>query len=160
MLDEKAIFATINQVATLSLRAYGMTVKKFLEFLNCELPKTEDGGLCLTLINSKTGKEQVYSFSELVYDIRCMIHENENLNIAEETDYHILIDWSMKNSNTFGYVSTGKVICNGHLISNRLREILAKFITLIESMATISKTGSFRVTSSPEFGSIKPKGKL
>ena len=27
MLDEKAIFATINQVATLSLRAYGMTVK-------------------------------------------------------------------------------------------------------------------------------------
>ena len=29
MLDEKAFFATINQVATLSLQTYGMTVKKY-----------------------------------------------------------------------------------------------------------------------------------
>jgi hypothetical protein len=32
-LDEKAFFATINQVATLSLRTYGMTVKDFLIIL-------------------------------------------------------------------------------------------------------------------------------
>jgi len=35
MLDEKAIFATINQVATLSLRTYGMTVKIYFPIEHC-----------------------------------------------------------------------------------------------------------------------------
>lgn len=31
MLDEKAFFITINQVATLSLQTYGMTVENFIK---------------------------------------------------------------------------------------------------------------------------------
>ncbi len=34
MLDEKAFFATINQVETLSLRTYGMTVKIYKKTAN------------------------------------------------------------------------------------------------------------------------------
>jgi hypothetical protein len=37
MLDEKAFFATINQVLTLALRTYGMTVKKFIFTQTAEL---------------------------------------------------------------------------------------------------------------------------
>ncbi len=57
--------------------------KRFLEFLNLELPSPESGGLLVHLVDARSGKAVAYSFAELVYDIRCMIHENENLNAAE-----------------------------------------------------------------------------
>src|SRR5262245_31748493 len=57
--------------------------KRFLEFLNCELPSPEVGGVRVDLVDARTGKAISYSFAELVYDIRCMVHENENLNAAE-----------------------------------------------------------------------------
>lgn len=57
--------------------------KRFVEFLNFELPSPESGGLQVHLVDARSGKPVAYSFAELVYDIRCMVHENENLNAAE-----------------------------------------------------------------------------
>jgi phosphatidylglycerophosphate synthase len=48
MLDEKAFFATINQVATLSLRTYGMTVIVFqyiTDLLDGEIGRKRNTGL-------------------------------------------------------------------------------------------------------------------
>jgi hypothetical protein len=108
--------------------------KRFLEFLNCELPSPESGGLWVHLIDSRSGKPVSYSFAELVYDIRCMIHENENLNASERPNYHILIDWSPADERTLGSIANGRLTCNGHVVWKRLREIVAKFITCIDGM--------------------------
>ena len=51
MLDEKAFFITINQVATLSLRTYGMAVKKSLQISNKTLAPSRIS--VYTMINGK-----------------------------------------------------------------------------------------------------------
>ncbi|HZU35125.1 MAG TPA: hypothetical protein VFA18_04410 [Gemmataceae bacterium] len=66
---------------------------RFTAFIDAEVPAPGSGGLQVTLLDSRTGQPRDYSFSQLVYAIRCMVHENENLNAAEQPDYHILLDW-------------------------------------------------------------------
>ena len=107
--------------------------KRFVEFLNLELPSPESGGLQVDLVDPRSGKSLTYSFAELVYDIRCMIHENENLNAAEGPSYHILLDWSQSGGPYFGAITDGRLTCNGHMVWGRLRQILAKFITGIDA---------------------------
>jgi hypothetical protein len=131
--------------------------RRFLEFLNCELPCPEDGGLEVELVDSRSGKTFAYSFAELVYDIRCMVHENENLNAAEGPSYHILIDWTPAESNFFGEVAGGRLTCNGHTVWRRLREIVAKFITVIDGMISLANNEPFSVTISPPLGSVRPR---
>jgi len=68
--------------------------RKFTEFINLEVPAPDSGGLQVSLLDARTGQSRHYSFSGLVYAIRCMVHENENRNAAEHPDYHILLDWA------------------------------------------------------------------
>jgi hypothetical protein len=49
----------------------------------------------------------------------------------------------------------GVYICNGYFLWNRLREVLAKFITGIEAPLSISQTDRFQVTIRPAIGSVK-----
>ena len=51
--------------------------KLFTEFLDSELPRPEKGGMDLMLFDTRTQRSVQYSFSQLIYAIRCMIHENE-----------------------------------------------------------------------------------
>jgi hypothetical protein len=131
--------------------------RRFLEFLNCELPSPDTGGLRVDLVDSSTADEISCSFAELVYDIRCKVHENENLNAAEAPNYHILIDWTPRECNFFGFVSAGRLTCNGHSVWRRLREILAKFITGIDGMISFATNRSFSITCAPPLGSVRPR---
>jgi hypothetical protein len=86
-----------------------------------------------------------------------MIHENENLNVEENTDYHILLDWSVRNPYYSGRIEDGKFVCNGFFLWNRLRQVLAKFITGIEATISFAQTGSCSMSIEPELGSIRPE---
>lgn len=137
--------------------------KRFIEFLYCELPSPESGGLQIQLIDARSGQPERYSFPELIYDIRCMVHENENLNAAERPSYHILLDWSKPPSMNSGVIDNGRLTINGRVIWARLREVVAKFITGIDSFVTYARIargelqqGSFSLTVSPPLGSIRP----
>jgi hypothetical protein len=136
--------------------------KRFVEFLNFELPSPESGGLQVHLVDARSGSSVTYSFAELVYDIRCMVHENENLNAAEAPNYHILLDWSQPHGYRFGSIVDGRLTCNGHMVWGRLREILAKFITGIDEMIAHARMvagdqeGSFSITIAPPLGSVRP----
>lgn len=57
--------------------------QRFKEFIDLEIPSRDRGGLLIPLVEARTGTSQEYSFSDLVYCIRCMVHENENLNASE-----------------------------------------------------------------------------
>ncbi|MBX9626250.1 MAG: hypothetical protein K2X82_20795 [Gemmataceae bacterium] len=137
--------------------------KRFVEFLNLELPSPESGGFQVSLTDARSGRPETYSFAELVYDIRCMIHENENLNAAEAPNYHILLDWSSRDPACFGSVANGRLTCNAHLVWQRLRQILAKFITGIDGMVAYARMiasghrESFSITISPPLGSVRPR---
>jgi hypothetical protein len=136
--------------------------KRFVEFLTFELPPPETGGLQIHLVDARSARAVSYSFAELVYDIRCMVHENENLNAAEAPNYHIWLDWSHPRGAYFGSVADGRLTCNGHLVWRRLREIVAKFITGIDGFIAFARIragtgyGKFSITAVPPIGSVQP----
>jgi hypothetical protein len=129
---------------------------KFVEFLNLEVPDAASGGMQVQLVDSRDGRRKTYSFADLVYAIRCMIHEGENLNAAEKVDYHILLDWSDPHSAYWGKVSDGRLVLNGHRVWERVREILSKFVTGIIGMIAHAKGEPFSVTIQPPLGSVRP----
>lgn len=156
---------------------------RFTAFIDLEVPAPGSGGLQVTLLDTRTGHSRDYSFSGLVYAIRCMVHENENLNAAERPDYHILLDWgqlpawpaaaagpvsgsaqdlSLSTSTACppgvaGVINSGRITINGHFIWGRLREVMSKFITGIDAMVALAKgADSFSVTIHPPLGSVRP----
>lgn len=137
--------------------------KRFIEFLSYELLPPVSGGFMVRLIDARSGREVSYSFAELAYDIRCMVHENENLNAAEAPNYHILLDWTQPRGFYFGSIACGRLTCNGHMFWRRLREILAKFVTGIDGMIVYAKTvagektGPFTITIAPAICSVRPE---
>jgi hypothetical protein len=163
-----AVCAAIDTAKTLrrSLRGEDTSHRdnkaRFLEFLALELPQPSAGGFQVALVNVRSGKQVTYSFAELVYDIRCMVHENENLNAAENPNYHILLDWSQPRGDFYAVLADGRLTCNGHFIWQRLRQILAKFITGIDAMTAYAKImasdsgGSFSFSTEPPLGSLRP----
>jgi hypothetical protein len=156
---------------------------RFTEFIDLEVPAPGSGGLQVTLLDTRTTQLRDYSFSGLVYAIRCMVHENENLNAAEWPDYHILLDWGQLpawpavsagpvsgsaqdlslNASTAcppgvaGVINSGRLTINGHFIWGRLREVMAKFVTGIDAMVALAK-GADRVsiTIHPPLSSVRP----
>lgn len=157
--------------------------RKFKEFIDLEVPVPDEGGLLLTLEGARSSAPRAYSFSDLIYAIRCMVHENENLNAAEQTDYHILLDWGQAprslpptaepisgsaqnpSSNRLvkcppgvaGVINNGRITLNGHFIWGRLRELMSKFITGIDATIGIAKGADrFTITIHPPLGSIRP----
>lgn len=132
--------------------------KRFMGFLSLEIPDPSSGGLNIPLVESRTGKRKMYTFPELVYSVRCMIHENESLNVAESPNYHIKLDWLMDpNSHLGGRICNERVECNARFMWQRIREILAKFITGLESKITWSREKSFNMTVRPALGTIRPE---
>jgi hypothetical protein len=129
---------------------------RFIEFLGLEIPCARPGSSGFKLRDTESGTLREYTLGEIIYDIRCMIHENENLNAAEDVDYYILLDWSVRNPIYFAEVVNGRLLCNGFFLWNRLREVLSKFITGVESMISLAKQQSFCITIRPEIGAIRP----
>ncbi|MGB8683596.1 MAG: hypothetical protein WCD12_11995, partial [Candidatus Binatus sp.] len=74
-----------------------------------------------------------------------MIHENENLNAAEQPDYHVQLDWDM-NQYSLGTIQNGTAVLNARFIANRVREILAKFITGLDGMMAIAEGRDFAIS--------------
>jgi hypothetical protein len=130
--------------------------KRFIEFVHLEIPSPSTGGVNVQLLDVRTQKPLTYSYGELVYAIRCMVHENENLDAADNPDYHIQLDWNR--SPYFGVLHDGKLILNGPAFWNRLREVMAKFITGVDSMIGLAQgSRTFNIGIAPPLGSIKPE---
>jgi len=130
--------------------------KRFIEFLALEIPCAGQGGSTFPLVDARRRRNVAYSFGEIVYEIRCMIHENENLNAAEDVDYHILLDWSVRNPQFYAQVCDGMSVFNGYFLWNRLREVLSKFITGIEGMIASAEGRPWFISCRPDLGSIAP----
>jgi hypothetical protein len=132
--------------------------QRFLEFVHLDVPAPTNGKNEMALFDARSNKVEMYSFGKLVYAIRCMaIHENENLDASERPDYHIRLDWNMcAPQQWLGIIEDGKVTLNARTMSQRLREILAKFITGIEGMIGFAEGRGFKTTVDPPLGSIRP----
>lgn len=129
----------------------------FIEFLELEIPSPSQNGLNVILLDARSGKPVSYSFAGLIYAIRCMVHENENLNAAEKPDYHIQLDWTTRATGSLmGRIEQGRLICNGHMLWRRLREVLSKYIMGIEATIASAEGKACSVTIDPPFGSIRP----
>ncbi len=152
----------VAKTLRLSLRDEDFSSKnnkqKFLEFIHLDVPAPKDGKNQMRLLDARTGKIETYSFAALVYAIRCMaVHENDNLDAAQQPDYHIRLDWNMPTpENWLGVIEDGRVTINARIFSHRLREILAGFITGIESMISFAQDGRFNISSDPPLGAIRP----
>jgi hypothetical protein len=131
--------------------------KRFMEFLDCEVPTAERGGLNFPLIDARQGTPVNYTFSGLIYAIRCMVHENENLNAAEQPDYHVLIDWSQPNKDHIAELVNGQLVINGHFFWIRLRQVLAKWITRIQLVIDVSAGRSWSTHIDVPLMSILPE---
>ena len=132
--------------------------KRFTHFLELEVPAPDAGGLEVELTDCRTDRPTKYSFAELVYAIRCIrVHENENLDAAEWTGYHITVEWQRFPPNVIGEVKDRSFTVNGHRLVRRLREVLAKFITGIDALEKIERRESFEITCKPPLGSIRPE---
>jgi len=156
----EALFKAIDTAKTLrrSLRgedtSFHENKKRFIEFLGLEIPCASAGTPHFHLRKRGTGNLRGFTFGELVYAIRCMIHENENLNAAEGIDYHILVDWSVRNTLTLGNLVNEQFVINGWFLANRLREVLAKFITGVEGTVAFAEHRSCSISCRPPIGSI------
>lgn len=132
--------------------------KRFIHFLNLEIPAPENGGPSFDFPDVKNpGQLRKWTFSEIVYAIRCKIHENENLNIDEDCEFFIQLDWKITDPRVLGYFNNDVFICNARFLWNRIRQILAKFITGIEAMIAIHQGKSFCISINPEINVIRPK---
>ena len=111
----------------------------------------------IVLYDVRKAKWESYNFGGVIYAIRCMIHENENLNVAEYPDYHVLLDWSIDRHGSAGVVSNGRLICNANFFWWRLREVLAKFLLGLEMFMAFERgDGSCSIHSRPPLKSVFP----
>lgn len=158
------LFKAVDTAKTLrrSLRgedtSHAENRKRFIHFLGLEIPAARPGESEFELRHKVSGRRRKYTLGEIIYDIRCMIHENENLNAAENVDYHILLDWSDPKPGVAAHIRDETFVCNGFFIWNRVREVMSKFITGIDAhIALANKASSFCMTIKPELGSIVPE---
>lgn len=131
--------------------------KRFIEFFGG--PHPADGGYeSGELVDARTEKRVRYSLGGIVYAIRCMVHENENLNVTEQPDYHILLDWSESQASYVlaNQYADEKVVLNAHVVLTILRRRVATFVTGIDSAIALLQTGTIHITCEPELGSIRP----
>ncbi|QDV52140.1 hypothetical protein [Gimesia fumaroli] len=127
--------------------------KRFTEFLDLDIPGFKSD---ITLFDHRQEKNVSYSFSSMIYAIRCMIHENENLNAAEQPDYHILLDWNFKApEQALGIYKGDQITLNARSIWLRLREVLVKFTQGIEAMIAIENGRGCSMGPAP-YNSIRP----
>jgi hypothetical protein len=126
----------------------------YISFLHSEIPDPSRSGVDILLTDVRTNRAARYSFGELFYAIRCMIHENENLNEDEHPDYHVALDWNIQDQRCFGRISAGRLVCNAPVIWWRVRQVLAKFILGTEMMMAIERRDKFVLDINPPLKSI------
>jgi hypothetical protein len=160
------LFTAVDTAKTLRRSLLGETYShhqnrlRFIEFLGLEIPACRPESHKFQLNDRRSGSSREYTLGEIIYDVRCMIHENENLNLAEDIDYHILLDWSHPNPQFPITIQDGTLIANGFFIWNRLREVMSKFITVLDAYhAMAANVGSFSISINPDLGSIRPERK-
>jgi hypothetical protein len=145
-----------------SLRGEDISTKdnkaRFLEFVYLDVPPPKGGKNEIPLLDARTKQVEMYSFAELLYAVRCMaIHENDNLDAAVQSHYHIRLDWNMRAPEQWlGIIENGNVTVNARTVSHRLREVLAKFITGIDGIISATEGRGFTITGNPPLGSIRP----
>jgi len=131
--------------------------RRFIDFLNIQIPDVASGGLQVQLVDARTKDKGSYSFAEILYAVRCMVHENENLDTAEQPDYHIQIDWSASPAGAIGVVNEdGRIVCSGRFLWHRLRCILAPFIMGIDGIMAAAHGEAFSILADPPLRSIHP----
>lgn len=133
--------------------------KEFIDFLELEIPKKSNGARTYSLRNQESMKSYSASISEMIYAIRCMIHENENLDESESPDYHIRLRWTGPQRLLVQKHDGESIIINGRVLLLRLREILSKFITILAGLESLSKGKSFSATIHPRLYSIQPSNR-
>ena len=126
---------------------------KFISFLHAEIPDASSNGLDISLLDARTNKPVQYNFGGIIYAIRCMIHENENLNAAEGPDYHVTLDWTIPRHGHLGVHEDGRLRCNAQLLWWRVREVTSKFIQGLEFLMAIER-GDAASIGDPELQSI------
>jgi len=156
------------------LRSKGGNRDLFVEFIHLELPmararsSTDANDLPFELqefelFNMDKQRVEMFTMGEVAYAARCMImHENENLNVAEEgVDYHVMLDWNISATDMMlGYQRDQKFICSGPFLVQRLRQIVASFIQGVELCKFDPATStSFSISMDPQMGSIQPRPK-
>lgn len=131
--------------------------RKFISFLHSEIPDSDANGVKITLVDARTEHPVQYNFGGIVYAIRCMIHENENLNADENPDYHVTLDWNIPRDGLMGTICDGRLTCNANAIWWRVREVLAIFILGTEMLMACERgDNSFSICCDPELKSIHP----
>ncbi len=98
-----------------------------------------------------------YGFGQLVHEIRSMVHENENLNKDEHPDFHIILDWKSQDERTAVWVDGCQAVVNGLFLWGRLRKLLAKFVSRMDSIHTFPQTGLVGASINPSLGAIQRK---
>ena len=148
------LWKAIDTAKTLELSLKGSDVpskenrKRFIEFIHSEIPLPAQGGLDLQVRDCRSGELKNYSFGALVYEIRCMVHENENLNAAEEPQYHLLIDWVKGAPAVTVWTDQSRIVVSGLFLWERIRQVLAKFITfVVENKTATLKSGEIQPAS-------------
>ena len=131
--------------------------KRFINFIYHEVPSLEASGLNIELVHSRTGKTIKYDFGELAYEIRRMIHENENLNVAEGADYHMLLDWNKDAHPILIWSDLTRAVIGGHFLLGRLRQIMSKFLTFVDGVRTMHETGKFSCRINAPLQTIRPQ---
>jgi hypothetical protein len=131
---------------------------RFIDFLALSIPCADRSSPGFELIDSRTHQVEKYNLVKIDYAVRCMIHENENLNAEEAPDYHVLLDWNQsKHNQVLGSICDGRVTCNAQVIWWRIREVVAGFIIGTEfQMAFERGDRSLVMTCEPELKSIFP----
>lgn len=129
--------------------------RQFIDFLSLEIPLAASGSDTWEL-KLEDGSVRSYGFGDIVYSIRCMIHQNENLNAAEDVDYHVLVNWEEGHPHCIAEQIGGRLVVYGTVLWRRLREVIAKFITGIEGLISFLTEGTFDITCRPSAGSILP----
>lgn len=146
-----------------SLSGEAVTTKhsrtNFVGFVDLDIPRPEDGGLAIEIAvkDDATGEFVPMSFARLLYEVRCAYaHEYENLDAAECPGHRITIDWSGALGPLFGrMVGEEHFVINGQQLWQRLRELLAKFLTGIAGYECLASRQSFSITVSPALGEIR-----
>lgn len=156
-------FKGIDTAKTLRRSLLGLDIthkqngKKFVEFLGLKIPGARPEAEKYHLVDPVTKKEYNLNLGELIYNIRCKIHENENLNISEGARYFVLLDWRIKSIDWHHRFYEDKCIISAFGLWNRLREILSEMIMHIESCKSWDKTGLYTVNIRPPLNSLRHK---
>lgn len=153
----------VDAAKKLRLMLLGRTATKssgnraqFLDFLELEMAKKSDGARTYTLKAPERSKSYDSSIPEIIYAIRCMIHENENLDESEFPYYHIKLRWTGPQRLLIQEHDGGNIVINGRVLLLRLREILSKFITILTGLESLSKSEKFSATIHPPLHSVQP----